>query len=82
LIVLDDFALTPLADANRCGLLEILDDRYDKKSTLIASQLPVEQWHIYLAIRPSPTPSLAASSTTATASRSAATPCINGLTRL
>jgi len=29
-------------------LLEILDDRYDRKSTLITSQLPVEQWHTYL----------------------------------
>ncbi|QAU22621.1 AAA family ATPase [Dyella sp. M7H15-1] len=48
LIVLDDFALTPLADANRRDLLEILDDRYDRKSTLITSQLPVEQWHMYL----------------------------------
>jgi len=48
LIVLDDFALTPLSDANRRDLLEILDDRYDKKSTLITSQLPVEQWHAYL----------------------------------
>lgn len=48
LLVLDDFALTPLTDAHRRDLLEILDDRYDKKSTLITSQLPVEQWHAYL----------------------------------
>lgn len=48
LIVLDDFALTPLSDQNRRDLLEILDDRYDKKSTVITSQLPVEQWHAYL----------------------------------
>ena len=48
LLVLDDFALTPLADTHRRDLLEILDDRYDKKSTLITSQLPVEQWHAYL----------------------------------
>jgi DNA replication protein DnaC len=48
LIVLDDFALTPLSDANRRDLLEILDDRYDRKSTLITSQLPVKQWHAYL----------------------------------
>jgi DNA replication protein DnaC len=44
-ILLDDFALTPLSDQNRRDLLEILDDRYDKKSTLITSQLPVDQWH-------------------------------------
>jgi DNA replication protein DnaC len=48
LLVLDDFALTPLTDSHRRDLLEILDDRYDKKSTLITSQLPVEQWHAYL----------------------------------
>lgn len=49
LIVLDDFALAPLLDENRRDLLEILDDRYDKKSTIVTSQLPVEQWHAYLA---------------------------------
>jgi DNA replication protein DnaC len=48
LLILDDFGLTPLADQTRRDLLEILDDRYDKKSTLITSQLPVEQWHDYL----------------------------------
>lgn len=48
LLILDDFGLTPLTDQTRRDLLEILDDRYDKKSTLITSQLPVEQWHDYL----------------------------------
>ncbi len=48
LIVLDDFALTPLSDTHRRDLLEILDDRYNQKSTLVTSQLPVEQWHAYL----------------------------------
>jgi DNA replication protein DnaC len=32
-------------------LLEILDDRYDRRSTLITSQLPVDQWHTYLGDR-------------------------------
>ena len=32
----------------RRDLLEILDDRYDRRSTLITSQIPVEQWHAYL----------------------------------
>lgn len=32
----------------RRDLLEILDDRYDRRSTLITSQIPVEQWHTYL----------------------------------
>ena len=43
------FKHDPLPDpASHLRLLEILDDRYDKKSTLITSQLPVEQWHDYL----------------------------------
>lgn len=45
LIVLDDWLIAPLKDAHRRDLLEILDDRYDSKSTLIATQLPVELWH-------------------------------------
>jgi DNA replication protein DnaC len=48
LLILDDFGLVPLTEQTRRDLLEILDDRYDKKSTLITSQLPVEQWHAYL----------------------------------
>jgi len=48
LLIIDDFGLAPLADPTRRDLLEILDDRYDRKSTLITSQLPVEQWHTYL----------------------------------
>lgn len=51
LIVIDDFGLTPLADETVRDLLEILDDRYDRKSTLITSQLPVDQWHAYLGDR-------------------------------
>ena len=39
---------SPLADQSKCDLLEILEDRYDKKSTLITSQLPVDQWHAYI----------------------------------
>jgi DNA replication protein DnaC len=48
LLILDDFGLTPLPDQIRRDLLEILDDRYDRRATLITSQLPVEQWHNYL----------------------------------
>jgi len=43
--VLDDWGLAPLTDEGRRDLLEILDDRYDRRSTLVASQLPVENWH-------------------------------------
>jgi DNA replication protein DnaC len=45
LLVVDDWGLTPLSEEGRRDLLEILDDRYDRRSTLVASQLPVEDWH-------------------------------------
>jgi DNA replication protein DnaC len=45
LIVLDDWLITPLSEAGRRDLLEILDDRYGKRSTMIAAQLPPEHWH-------------------------------------
>lgn len=51
LLVLDDFGLAPLADETVRDLLEILDDRYDRRSTLMTSQLPVDQWHAYLGDR-------------------------------
>ena len=51
LLVLDDFGLAPLADESVRDLLEILDDRYDRRSTLITSQLPIDQWHAYLGDR-------------------------------
>lgn len=45
LLVLDDFALGTMAESTQRDMLEILEDRYDKKSTIVASQLPVDQWH-------------------------------------
>jgi DNA replication protein DnaC len=48
LIVLDDWGLAALSVQDRADLLEILDDRVNSGSTLIASQLPVEAWHAYL----------------------------------
>lgn len=48
LLVLDDFGLMPLSEQTRRDLLEILDDRYDRRSTIVTSQLPVDQWHTYL----------------------------------
>ena len=51
LIVIDDFGIAPLADETVRELLEILDDRYDRRSTLITSQLPLDQWHAYLGDR-------------------------------
>ena len=45
-LVLDDWGLeSGLSDRQRRDLLEILDDRYGTRSTLVTSQLPVEHWH-------------------------------------
>jgi DNA replication protein DnaC len=45
LLVLDDFAMSPFTDQSRRDFLEVLDDRYKKKSTIITSQLDVKHWH-------------------------------------
>lgn len=47
-LILDDWALTPLTDKQRRYLLEILDDRYHHRATIITSQLPVKHWHEYI----------------------------------
>lgn len=47
-LVIDDWALTPLSAEHRRDLLEVLDDRYQTRSTLITSQLGTEHWHAYL----------------------------------
>jgi DNA replication protein DnaC len=44
-LVLDDWCLHPLTDAQRRDLLEILEDRYGRRSTVVTSQLPVDTWH-------------------------------------
>ena len=45
LLILDDFGLKPLDGNQRLMLLEIIEDRHGRKSTIITSQLPVNQWH-------------------------------------
>ncbi len=47
-LVIDDFAITPFAETERNDLLEIFEDRYGIRSTIITSQLPTERWHDYL----------------------------------
>ena len=44
-LVLDDFLISPLKDSERRDLLEVLEDRYDKCSTVITSQVPTKSWH-------------------------------------
>ena len=48
LIIFDDFGLQPLTDDARLALLQILEDRYGQKATIVASQLPVNKWHEYI----------------------------------
>jgi len=48
LIILDDFGLQPLAQEIRLTLLQLLEDRYGKKSIIITSQLPVAKWYEYI----------------------------------
>ena len=45
LLILDDWGLEPLDAAARHDLLEILEERYGRRSTVITSQLPVDRWH-------------------------------------
>ena len=45
LLIIDDFALQPLTHEQRTDLLEIMEDRHARGSSLITSQLPVRQWH-------------------------------------
>jgi DNA replication protein DnaC len=44
-LILDDWSLAPFSDENRRDLLEIVEDRHDRRATIITSQLPVEHWH-------------------------------------
>lgn len=49
LIILDDFGLQPLDANSRLALLQILEERYERKSMIIISQLPVSKWYDYIA---------------------------------
>lgn len=44
-LILDDLAMAPMSDTHRRDLLEIIDDRYQRRSTIVTSQIPVKQWH-------------------------------------
>jgi DNA replication protein DnaC len=45
LLVLDDFGLAPLTDCERRDFLEVVEDRHQRRSTIVASQLEVKHWH-------------------------------------
>jgi DNA replication protein DnaC len=48
LLILDDWGIQPLTRHQRSDLMEVIEDRHDRRSTLIASQLPIENWHDYI----------------------------------
>jgi DNA replication protein DnaC len=45
ILVLDDFAMAPLSDHERRDFLELCDERYQNRSTILTSQMPVAHWH-------------------------------------
>ena len=49
LLILDDWGLEPLDAKARHDLLEILEERYGRRSTIVTSQLPVTAWHDVIA---------------------------------
>lgn len=48
LLIIDDFGLIPMVNDLNISLFQILEDRFRKKSIILASQLPFEKWHEYL----------------------------------
>lgn len=44
-LVIDDFGLLKLNDEERTEMLEILEERHDRRSTIVTSQLPVDKWY-------------------------------------
>ena len=79
LLILDDWGPEPLNAEQRRDLLEILEERYDRGSLLLTSQIPVNQWHDVIGDPTSPTPSSIASSTAPIASTSKAHRCAGAL---
>lgn len=47
-LIIDDWGLKPVQEAERHDLLEIMEDRYATRSTIMTSQLPPAKWHDYL----------------------------------
>jgi DNA replication protein DnaC len=44
-LLLDDFAMAPLKDGERRDFLELCDDRYQRRSLILTSQVPIAHWH-------------------------------------
>ena len=48
LLILDDWGIQKITAAQRQDLMEVIEDRHGRRSTLITSQLPTEHWHDYI----------------------------------
>jgi DNA replication protein DnaC len=49
LLIIDDFGINPLSESERKDFLEIVENRYMSGTTIITSQLPLKDWHAYIA---------------------------------
>lgn len=48
LLILDDWGLTPMTAAHRRDLLEVIEERHTRRSTIATSQLPLDKWHDFI----------------------------------
>nr|VFK45390.1 MAG: IstB-like ATP binding protein [Candidatus Kentron sp. SD]VFK49826.1 MAG: IstB-like ATP binding protein [Candidatus Kentron sp. SD] len=48
ILILDDWGIQKITAPQRADLMEVIEDRHGLRSTLVASQLPVELWHDYI----------------------------------
>ena len=74
-LVVDDWAMAPMQESERRDFWEICEERYQTRSTILTSQVPVVQWHEQIGDATSPTVSSTGSCTTLIASSCAANPC-------
>jgi DNA replication protein DnaC len=44
-LIIDDWAMTELTAAQRLDLMKVIDDRHDRAATVLATQIPVANWH-------------------------------------
>ncbi|SFL25304.1 IstB-like ATP binding protein, partial [Mesorhizobium albiziae] len=77
LLILDDWGPEKLNDDQRRDVLEIIEDRYERRSTIVTSQLPLDHWYEIIATQLWPMPSWTASFTTPIASISPVKACEN-----
>ncbi len=74
-LVIDDWAMAPMSEAERRDFWEIAEDRYQARSMILTSQLPVSRWHEQIGDPRWPTASSTGWCTTLIASRCAANRC-------